>query len=76
MIQTLIVALEMDYVLLGRYEEAIGAYQKTIVINPQNSEYYIWLGHAFHDTKNLEGAIGAYKKPLKSIQVIHDLIFL
>jgi protein O-GlcNAc transferase len=48
----------------GRYEDAIGNYQKAIGLKPSWAEPYFHMGSAFHDQGRLETAISCYRKAL------------
>ena len=49
---------------IGKFEEAVFAFQKAISINPKNSEAYNNMGIALKEQGKLEEAIQAYKKAL------------
>ena len=48
----------------GRYEDAIGSYQKAIGVRPNRALTYFQLGSAFHDQGRKEAAIACYRKAL------------
>ena len=50
---------------IGKFEEAVFAFQKAISINPKNSEAYNNMGNALKDQGKPDEAIDAYKKALE-----------
>jgi len=50
---------------LGKYEQAIGAYEKCLEINPENADIWILKGLALNDLEKYEEAIKAYDEAIQ-----------
>ena len=59
---------------LGKLEEAIKAYNKALIINPEFAEAYSNKGNVLQDQGKLEEAVEAYKKVYRSNLIMLRLI--
>ena len=56
------------YATLEKYQDAINAYQKALVLRPNDAFIYVSLGSIYQTVNNNEDALKAYKKALEYIQ--------